>query len=254
MTIRADLHIHSCLSPCGDLAMSPRAIVAAAIERSLDLIALTDHNTARNVPAFEAACRAAGIVALYGCEVTTSEEVHALALFADAVTAVRFGDEMTASLPDRPSGSRFDDDQVVVDEDEVVVEMLEEPLTAATTFSLSQTGRRIHELGGLFVPAHIDRWAFSVWSQLGFLPPDDYDAVEMIAPPHAAPGSARAAIEPNHGTPRIDPGVYPVVANSDAHYPADVGVRHTEFEAARPGFEALRSALAGGRVRAVAPR
>lgn len=231
--------------------MSPRAIVAAARDARLDLIALTDHNSARNVPAFDAACRAFGIAALYGCEVTTSEEVHTLALFADARTAVRFGDEMTASLPERGAASRFDEDQVVVDEDEVVLEMLDAPLTAATAFSLSQVGRRIHELGGLFIPAHIDRWAFSIWSQLGFLPADDYDAVEMVAPPRVTPGNARAAIDPNRPPPRIDPGAYTVVANSDAHFPHDVGARRTEFEAPVPDFGSLKAALAGGRVSTV---
>ncbi len=237
--------------------MSPRAIAAAALAAGLHLIALTDHNSARNVPAFEAACRAAGIAALYGCEVTTSEEVHVLALFADTGTAVRFGDEMTASLPRRGAASRFDEDQVVVDEDEVVTEMLDTPLTAATTFSLSRVGRRIHELGGLFIPAHIDRWTFSVWSQLGFLPPDDYHAVEMIAPPvtpsgRSALGRADEPVRPDGAPPRIDPGPYPVIASSDAHYPADVGSRYTEFEAPGPGFAALEAALAAGRVRAVA--
>lgn len=251
MTVRADLHIHSCLSPCGDLTMSPRAAVAAAVDAGLHLIALTDHNSARNVPAFDAACRSAGIAALYGCEVTTSEEVHALALFADTATAVRFGDEMTASLPQRPPDPRFADDQVVVDEEEVILDMVDAPLTAATGFSLSRVGTRIHELGGLFIPAHIDRWAFSVWSQLGFLPPDDYDAVEMIVPPRAAPGSARAEVEGDRPASRIDPGTYPVIASSDAHVPHDVAIRHTEFEARAPGYDALQAALRDGRVRPV---
>ncbi len=231
--------------------MSPRAIVAAALAAGLDLIALTDHNSARNVPAFDAACRAAGIAALYGCEVTTNEEVHTLALFADTETALRFGDEMTASLPRRSAASRFDEDQVVVDEDEVVLEMLDAPLTAATAFSLSRVGRRIHELGGLFIPAHIDRWTFSVWSQLGFLPPDDYHAVEMIVPPRAAPGSARAEVEGDRPASRIDPGTYPVIASSDAHIPHDVGIRRTEFDAREPGYDALQAALHDGRVRPV---
>jgi 3',5'-nucleoside bisphosphate phosphatase len=240
VTVRADLHIHSCLSPCGDLSMSPRAIVAAALAAGLNLIALTDHNTARNVPAFAAACREVGIAGLYGCEVTTTEEVHVLALFGEQATAVGFGDEVYDSLAGAGRAATASDDQVVVDEDEVIVEVLSRELTSASAFSLAEVGRRVHELGGLFVPAHIDRAAFSVWSQLGFLPPDDYDAVEMIAPADAAP--------------RIDPGSFPVIANSDAHYPDGIGERFTEFEAPAPGFSSLCAALAGRRVSAIVHR
>ena len=226
MTIRADLHIHSCLSPCGDLAMAPRTIAARAAERGLDLIALTDHNTARNVPAFAAACREAGIAALYGTEVTTSEEVHALALFGDPETAVRFGDEVYETLPREERDPERFGDQVVVDEVESIVDTLTSYLIGASAFTLTGLGRRVHELGGLFVPAHIDRSAFSVWSQLGFLPPDDYDAVEIT-------GAAG----------RIDSGGYPRICSSDAHQPSRIGARSISFSGDRPGFDALASAL-----------
>ena len=234
MTIRADLHIHSCLSPCGDLTMSPRAIAAAAVESGLDLLALTDHNTARNVPAFAAACRDRGIAAVFGCEATSSEEVHVLALFEEERNAIEFGDEIYASLPDaRHDPVRFGD-QVVVDEQETIVDTLQKHLIAASAWSLTELGRLIHERGGLFIPAHIDRGSFSVWSQLGFLPSDAYDAVERV------------------GEGRIDSGDLPVIAASDAHEPARIGCRATEFEGARPGFAALRAALKERRVRTIA--
>lgn len=232
MTVRADLHIHSCLSPCGDLTMSPRTIVKRALQRNLDLIALTDHNTARNVPPFASACRDAGLAALYGCEVTSSEEVHVLALFADAETAVVFGDEMYASLPPLERDPERWGDQVVVDERETIVETLSSFLIGATTYSMNEIGLRIHERGGLFIPAHIDRTAFSVWSQLGFLPADDYDAVEMA--------------EPAGG--RIDSAAYPVITSSDAHRPADIGSQAVVFEAEEAGMPGLRAALREKRI------
>ncbi len=231
MTVRADLHIHSCLSPCGDLSMSPRTIVSTAKLRGLDLIALTDHNTARNVPAFAAACSRAQLAALYGCEVTSVEEVHVLALFADPRAAIRFGDEVYASLPgDRRDPERYGD-QVVVDEDETIVETLDSYLIAATPFPLDEIGSRIHAAGGLYVPAHIDRSAFSVWSQLEFLPPDDYDAVEVT-------GVAG----------RIESGDYPLTCSSDAHQPDAIGRPWIEFEGASPGFDALVAAIRERRV------
>ncbi|MFP4113650.1 MAG: PHP domain-containing protein [Spirochaetota bacterium] len=255
MTIRADLHIHSCLSPCGDLAMSPRTIADRALEAGLNLVALTDHNAARNVPAFAEACRERNLRALYGCEVTTSEEVHVLALYADVQTAVAFGDEIYASLPPLEMDPERYGDQVVVDTEETIVETLTSYLIGATSFSLSEVGRMIHDRGGLFIPAHIDRTAFSIWSQLGFLPTDDYDAVEMVGPPGISravhrgsptqPGTSAAAAR----TPPIDPGRYPVVAFSDAHQPDLIGSSYTEFEADEPSLAAFRTALGECRVR-----
>ena len=213
--------------------MSPRVIVDRAIRAGLNLVALTDHNTARNVPAFAAACREHRLAAMYGCEVTSSEEVHALALFAEEEAAVDFGDEIYRSLPPAHFDPARFGDQVVVDRHEVIVETLDAYLIGATPFPLAEVGRRVRERGGLFVPAHADRAAFSVWSQLGFLPADDYDAIELT------------------GTGRIDPADTPVVACSDAHDPDAIGRRHTEFEADRPSFRALCEALARRAVRPV---
>jgi len=233
MTIRADLHIHSCLSPCGELTMSPRTIVSTAVREGLHLIALTDHNTTRNIPAFAAACAREHLPALYGCEVTSVEEVHVLALFAEPQTAIRFGDEVYASLPhDRRDPERFGD-QVVVDEEETIVETLDSYLIAATPFPLDEIGRRIHAAGGLYIPAHIDRSAFSVWSQLGFLPADDYDAVEITG----ADG-------------RIEAGTYPRICSSDAHQPEAIGRRWIEYEGAAPRFETLVTAMRERRIAA----
>jgi hypothetical protein len=254
MTICADVHIHSCLSPCGDLTMSPRTIADRALARDLNLVALTDHNTARNVPAFAQACRERGLAALYGCEVTSSEEVHVLALYADADTAVAFGDEVYATLPPFQHDPERYGDQVIVDAEETIVDTLGSYLIGASSLSLSELGRMIHARGGLFIPAHIDRTAFSIWSQLGFLPPDDYDAVEMVRPPQGTvsrtpSGSGRAADSGAATEPRIGPGPYPVIVSSDAHHPHDIGRRSIEFEADAPGMSGLRAALRQRRVR-----
>jgi predicted metal-dependent phosphoesterase TrpH len=229
--IAADLHIHSCLSPCGDLEMSPRSIARTARDRGLSLIALTDHNTARNTPAFAAACAEAGIAALYGTEVTTREEVHTLALFDGLDAALTFGEIIYQSLDLIPHDPDRFGDQVVVDGNEVIQDSLDRFLGAPSRYTLTEVGSLIHEHGGLFIPAHIDRSVYSVWSQLGFLPEDDYDAVEMIGAPHT-----------------IDPGTYPVTASSDAHMLHAIGRRRVEFEAgdAQDLFSALRSALKTG--------
>ncbi len=231
MTVRADLHVHSCLSPCGDLRSSPSAIAAAAREAGLQMLALTDHNTAENAPAFATACRREGVVPVFGAEATSSEEAHVLGLFADSGSAVEFGRRLYGTLP----AAQFDParygDQVVVDDQEIIVETLDRLLIGASTYSLSELGRLIHELGGLFVPAHIDRTMFSVWSQLGFLPPGPYDAVERTAE-----------------SGRIDTGDLVVVSNSDAHVPEHIARRFFSFEADEPTFAELARALATGSV------
>jgi hypothetical protein len=231
MTVHADVHLHSCLSPCGDLSMSPRALVEAAANAGLSLIALTDHNTARNAPAFAAACSERGIVPLFGAEATSSEEAHVLGLFGKLDSGYEFGERLYATLPEFTVDPARYGDQVVVDKDEMVVEELPKGLISASTYSLHELGELIHELGGLFIPAHIDRAAFSVWSQLGFLPPDSYDAVEIYS-----------------SVDRISHDGHTAICNSDAHFPADIARRHFSFEADEPSFASLREAIARGGV------
>ena len=192
----------------------------------MHMVALTDHNTAANAPAFRIACEREGVVPLYGAEATSSEEAHVLGLFGAPEPALEFGRRLYESLPEAAFDPVRYGDQVVVDEDENIVESLSRHLIGGSAFSLSELGRLIHELGGLFVPAHVDRTMFSVWSQLGFLPPDSYDAVERTAE-----------------AGRIDTGPFCVIADSDAHVPEHIGRRYTTFEAEAPSFAALKTAL-----------
>ena len=232
--IRADLHTHSCLSPCGDLAASPRALAAAARKAGLDMLALTDHNTARNAPAFEIACRAEGVVPLFGVELTTREEVHALALFPTVLEAVRAGEEAYERLDSEPLNAEAFGDQIWVNEHEEIDGSLEKLLIIGTTdLSLEDAGPWTRELVGLFIPAHIDRPVFGVLGVLGFLPEGPFEAVEC--------------------TREIDralTGGWPVTASSDAHHPEDVGKRFTEWTADRADFDSLAAALASRQVTA----
>ena len=214
--------------------MSPRVIAQTARDAGLDLIALTDHNTAANTPAFADACREAGIAALYGCEATSSEEAHVLGLFSDPEAAIDFGAAMYASLPRDVRDPDAYGDQVIVNVDEEILGVLDSFLIGATSYGVDAIGQMIHERGGLFIPAHIDRSQFSIWSQLGFLPQDSYDAVEMVQPGR---------------TDRIDPRGWTAIANSDAHFPDAIGQRGFAFSADAPTVEGLRGALASGAVK-----
>ena len=225
----ADLHNHSCLSPCASLEMSPRRIAEAAARAGIGLVALTDHNSARNTPAFASACRQAGIAPLFGLEITTAEECHVLALFDSLEAAARMDDWVTAALPHIPLDAELFGDQPVVDADENVVELIDSLLIAAIAQPLEAVHAMTHRLGGLFIPSHINRHAFSIESQLGFLPPGDYDAIEVL------PGSV--------ATYRKRYPHLPVITASDAHAPDRLGTAPFRFSPTATDVEAIRRAL-----------
>ncbi len=226
MRVLADLHNHSCLSPCASLEQSPALLARRARERGLGLVALTDHNAALNCPAFEECCRREGLAPLFGIEASSLEEVHVLCLFGSADAALEFGEYLRGLLPPLPYDPGKLGDQVVVDADEGVLDQPEYFLGAALELGFDGLCAEGARRGALVVPAHVDRPMFSVSSQLGFLPPGPYAAVESIREP----------------PPSLSLGL-PVVTGSDAHWPEHVGRR--PFAVELPG-EALEARLAAG--------
>jgi len=242
--LRADLHIHTCLSPCGELTMSPRAVVARARELGLDLIAVTDHNTTENAAAAVAAAAGTGLAVLPGIELTTSEEVHLLGLFEAGADLGPLQREIYRNLPDLPAKMKFVDDQVLVDAEDIVTGFCPRCLFGATRFSVQEAVRLLRGHGGLVVACHIDRDSFSLVSQLGFVPPGlDLDAVEVS--PRMSAADARAAFGPFDRLP--------VVRFSDAHKPEEIGAATTEFLVEGPSLAEVRRALAGEDGRKVFP-
>ena len=234
--LRADLHIHTCLSPCGELSMSPRAVVDAARTAGLDLIAVTDHNTTENAGAVIEAAAGTGLAVLPGIEMTTAEEVHLLGLFEAGADLGPFQAEVYRNLPDLPAKMKFVDDQVLVDAADDVTGFCPRCLFGATLFSVQEAVRLIHGRGGLAIACHIDRDSFSLISQLGFIPPGlGLEAVEVS--PRMSAAEARAAFGPF--------GPMPVVRFSDAHKPEEIGAATTEFLVAGPSLAEIRRALAG---------
>ncbi len=229
---RADLHLHSCLSPCGDLECSPSAIAATAKERGIALAALTDHNSALNCPAFAEACRRNRVAALFGMEVTSREEVHLLCLFETVAQALEMGQVLYAALANIPNRPETFGDQVYVDIDEVILGTVDKHLTAAVSYSADEINDLVLARGGLFIPAHIDRAVTSMQSQLGFLPEGNYHAVEVLRSPCS-----------------LDTGGYTQICDSDAHFLDDIASRWFEFEADVPDFSGLKEALARGAIR-----
>jgi hypothetical protein len=211
--------------------MSPRLIARRAAGLGLSLIALTDHNSALNATAFAAACRTEKIAALYGVEITTREEVHVLGLFETPEQALEMGRILYEALPPVMNDPIRFGDQVYVNENEEILGEVDKYLVNAVDMDLDETARKIFELEGLFIPAHIDRPVFSLSSQLGFLPEMDYSALEITGRPCL-----------------INTAAYPLVASSDAHYPDGLGCRTTAFDAEAPTFAALCEALRENRV------
>lgn len=177
--MKFDLHIHSCLSPCASLEMSPSEIVQKAIASGMDAIALTDHQTAKNCPALETAARRAGLKCLYGLEVQSSEEVHTLAIFDTVSAAMEMTQWVYEAMPKRVNDPETFGDQPVVTADDDIVEMEWRILAMGTRRSIPEISVKVRELGGLYIAAHIDRPNFSVISGLGAIPEGCFDAVEL---------------------------------------------------------------------------
>ena len=233
---RADLHIHSILSPCTDLAeMSPRAIVERSVEAGLHLIAVCDHNSCENFPALQKAAKATGLVVLAGMEITTQEEIHILGLFDRKAHAFEVQGVVYEHLPGENDEKAFGC-QVVVNEYEEVVSFNKKLLIGATTLPLEAVVELIHSRGGIAVASHIDREAYSIISQLGFVPPGlALDALEVS--PRTGLDEAR----------RRFPGLdhLPLISSSDAHSLDGIGSSLTAFLMEAPGIDEMKLALAG---------
>ncbi len=168
---RADLHLHTVLSPCGDIYMSPSAIVEQAQKLHLDIIAICDHNTTRQVKVAQQIGRKKGIMVIGGVEITTQEEAHALAYFENDAQLDAFQDFIDDHLPHIPLDEEKFGYQLIVNENEEVTGEEEWLLWSALDAGLDTLYEKVHEIGGLFVPAHVNKPASSLISQLGFIPP-----------------------------------------------------------------------------------
>ncbi|MBN2510514.1 MAG: PHP domain-containing protein, partial [Spirochaetales bacterium] len=182
MKYRCDLHIHTCLSPCGSLDSSPLAVVSAAAEKGLKVIAVCDHNSALNCKTAMKAGKLMDILVIPGIEVATRDEAHILALFPSLGPALELGAELYRLLPPVPAGNgqgTQELDQVFVDLKGVILGEVDKFLAAGADIGIEEVVDFVHKAGGLVIPAHIDRPVFSVISQLGFLPDLPFDAVEI---------------------------------------------------------------------------
>ena len=176
-----DLHMHSCLSPCAEDDMTPANICGMAYIKGLEAIAVTDHNSARNLPYVKEAADHYGIILLPGMEITTREEVHLLGYFMDVETAVEAGEYFSSHLPPIKNRPSYFGNQLVMNTDDEVLAEEDRLLMGATDLSLSECAAYIRLHGGMPVPAHINRGKNSLLKNLGFFPEDvDFPVVEVV--------------------------------------------------------------------------
>ena len=230
ITMKFDLHIHSCLSPCANLEMSPGEIVARAKAAGMDGIALTDHQSARNTPAIAECAKRAGIGCLFGMEVQTAEEVHTVALFDTTEQALKLTDWVYEAMPKRVNDPETFGDQPVVTWDDDIVDLEWRILAMGCRRTIPETAAKVHELGGLYIAAHIDRPNFSCLGALGAIPEGCFDAVELSRTAEAADWLPKAA-------------GYAVTRSSDAHNLDDVARVWTEADIPEFSVSALRGAF-----------
>ncbi|MCK5641103.1 MAG: PHP domain-containing protein [Gammaproteobacteria bacterium] len=230
---KSDLHIHSCLSPCADLDMSPKAIVERSVEQGLNIIAVCDHNSAENVAASIRAGIKHGLRVLPGMEISSKEEVHILAIFETVEQALSMQDIVYKHLKGTNRPELFGG-QVIANEFDEVDGFNDRLLIGATSMGLEKIVKETGRLGGLSIASHVDRPSFSILGQLGFIPPDlELDALE-ISDSSRWEAMRHEAI----GVEKL-----PVVTSSDAHFLSDIGRLTTVFSVKAPNIEEIRMAL-----------
>ncbi len=232
-TYTADLHIHSCLSPCGDLDMSPKKITAHVSRGGIDIIALTDHNTAENVSAVLKASRDSNVTVLPGMEVCSREEIHVLAIFERARAALALQSLVYDNLAGVNNEEAFGL-QVVANEHDEVERLKNKLLIGATELTVEQVVDAIHQMNGLAIAAHIDRESYSVIGQLGFIPETvRFDALEISSQTTYAEARKRFSAY----------GGYTMLKASDAHRVDDIGKATSAFVLEAPVFPEIVKAV-----------
>jgi len=231
----ADLHIHTVLSACAEIEMLPELILERAQQLGLGLIAVTDHNSAENVAAMLAAAEGTSVTLLPGMEVQTREEVHLLCLFDTMEQVTRWQEEVYAHLPPLKNKEDVFGVQVVLNAEGDAVGYNERLLLTSTSFSVEEVIQGVHGLNGLCIPAHVDRPAYSIIANLGFIPPNLGIAGVEIS--HLV-----SLKEARTRFPQLER--YSLMAGSDAHRLKDMASR-TTFKMAEATVAELALAFVG---------
>jgi hypothetical protein len=192
--------------------MIPPLIVEEALERGISLIAVTDHNASANIAAVQSAAVGTNLHVLPGMEFQTREDIHSLCLFDTLAQIGEFQAVVDRTLPDIKNQPEHFGEQFVVDSSGEFIRREERLLITSSSLSINEAFDLVTALGGLFIPAHINRKTFGLIESLGFIPPEiPFPAVEISRSLTSA--EARIAL------PGI--GSLPIIQNGDVHRLSD---------------------------------
>jgi 3',5'-nucleoside bisphosphate phosphatase len=229
----AELHVHTVLSPCAGVEMIPPVIVAEALQHNINLIAITDHNTTANVSAVIEAAEGTGLTVLPGMELQTREEIHVLCLFDGLKQAEAWQRRVDAKFPNLFNDEEKIGEQYIVDATGMFIQKESRMLIANVDMSLEETVEAVNGLGGLVIPAHVERRAYGLLAVLGFASPI-FEALEIS--PNTTVSEVFQAF------PEIRK--FPILQSGDVHY-RDGFLGLMEFEMNAPTIADIRRAIAG---------
>lgn len=234
-SVTADLHVHTVLSPCAAVEMIPPLVVEQAIQKGIGLVAITDHNASANVRAVQRAAAGSLLAVLPGMELQTREEVHLLCIFDQLGQLEEWQAFVDDRLPDLQNRPEFFGEQYIVDETGEFIEHENRLLAASVDLGFDRAVEEVHRLGGLAIPAHVDRPVNSLFANLGFVPPNvKVDALEISR--WFKPDQARLRY------PQL--AFFPLIAGGDVHH-LDQFLGATLLGIAEPTVAEIRLALAG---------
>ena len=167
---KADLHIHTVLSGCAEIEMIPSLILWQAERKGLDLIAITDHNACHNAEAVMEAAVGTNIHVLPGMELQSKEEVHLLCLFDSVEPCKAWQEKIFEKMPPMANKEDLFGPQYVVNAAGEWLWTEERLLAQSTDMTLEEIVGQVASLGGMAIPAHVDRPSYSLLSNLGLIP------------------------------------------------------------------------------------
>lgn len=210
MSFRYDLHVHTAASPCGDPTMTPNNIVNMSLLKGLEVIAITDHQTAVNCDAVMEVGKKRGLIVIPGIEIECMEEFHLIALFPKLNEAQEIAKWITEGLPKIHNRKDLFGEQLIFNAQDDIVGEIEQLLLTATQIPVSDIVREVRGKEGIIYPAHIDRKSYSILSNLGGIPEElDFNLLEI------SQKSSLREYEEKYTE-------YTVLQSSDAHYLYDL--------------------------------
>lgn len=234
-TFRAELHVHTVLSPCAEVEMIPPLIVQEALEKGIDILAITDHNSTLNVESVIKAAEKTTLAVLPGVEIQTKEEIHFVCLFNTIRELEKFQNILDKTLPDVPNQAEHFGEQFVVDPTGEFIKSEQRLLINSLNLNMAEANQEVQQLNGLMIPAHIDRKMAGLIANLVFLPENiDFEVLEISR--HITCDKVRSLY------PQI--GNIPLLQSGDVHRLDDF-LGSTYFTMEYPGLKEIRDAIRG---------